>query len=159
MGRVLTSLKLGACAMGEHRRNQGEPPTGDYPVGYKRPPRNTQFVAGKSGNPSGRPQKVKSEKEVLEALLSKKFMVGGVVMTGRELAAQRLLKGALDGMTGLTKVFYDRIDATGVGREDALPDFTNLDNELIADLHERMRRDAEVEVENNFSKEEDDQNG
>lgn len=157
MGRVLTSLKLGACAMGEHRRNQGEPPTGDYPVGYKRPPRKNQFVAGKSGNPSGRPQKMKSEKEVLEALLSKKFMVGGVVMTGRELAAQRLLKGALDGVAGLTKVLYDRIDATGAGREDALPDFTNLDNELFADLHERMRPVAKVKESN--TKEEDDQNG
>lgn len=100
---------------------------------------------------------MKSEKEVLEALLRKEFMVGGVVMTARELAARRLLKGALDGMTGLTKVLYDRIDATGAGREDALPDFTSLDNELMADLHERMRLAAEVKE--TIAKEADVQNG
>jgi hypothetical protein len=143
--------------MTKHRRNEGEPPTGDYPVGYKRPPKNTQFVAGKSGNPSGRPQKMKSEKEVLEALLRKEFVVGGAVMTARELAAQRLLKGALDGATGLTKEFYSRIDATGAGRDDAQPGFTTVDNEILADLHERMRPDTKAKE--TIDLEEDDQDG
>ena len=143
--------------MGEHRRNQGEPPTGDYPVGYKRPPKDGQFVAGKSGNPSGKPQKMKSEKDVLEALLRKEFIVGGVVITARELAAQRLLKGALDGSTGLTKALYNRIDATGAGRDDALPDFTAVDREILADLHARIRPTADVKTA--IKEEEDDQDG
>jgi Family of unknown function (DUF5681) len=29
--------------------------TGDYPVGYGRPPKHTQFKKGSSGNPDGRP--------------------------------------------------------------------------------------------------------
>jgi len=29
----------------------------DFPVGYKKPPRETQFKPGQSGNPSGRPKK------------------------------------------------------------------------------------------------------
>ena len=98
-----------------------------------------------------------SEKEVLEAMLRREFTVNGVVMTARELAAQRLLKGALDGMTGLTKVLYDRIDATGAGREDALPDFPTVDNELIADLHERMR--PLTKVAETITREVDDQDG
>jgi hypothetical protein len=31
-------------------------PTGDYAVGYRRPPRATQFQPGQSGNPAGRPR-------------------------------------------------------------------------------------------------------
>jgi hypothetical protein len=34
------------------RKNSG---TSDYVVGYRRPPKVTQFAAGKSGNPKGRP--------------------------------------------------------------------------------------------------------
>jgi hypothetical protein len=30
----------------------------DYKVGYKKPPKETQFKSGKSGNPQGRPKKV-----------------------------------------------------------------------------------------------------
>jgi len=120
--------------MGEHQKNQGEPPTGDYPVGYKRPPKNTQFVAGKSGNPSGKPKKVKSEKEVLEIMLRKEFIVGGVVMTARELAAQRLLKGALDGNIGLTKVLYDRIDAHGIGNAPVEPDLDPEEEDIALRL-------------------------
>ena len=29
----------------------------DFPIGYKKPPRDTQFKPGQSGNPSGRPKK------------------------------------------------------------------------------------------------------
>jgi hypothetical protein len=31
-------------------------PTSDYPVGYARPPKATQFQPKHSGNPSGRPK-------------------------------------------------------------------------------------------------------
>lgn len=36
-----------------------------YTVGYKKPPRHTQFKPGQSGNPSGRPKKAKKLLEIL----------------------------------------------------------------------------------------------
>src|ERR1700734_1409990 len=38
----------------------------DHPVGYKKPPKETQFKPGQSGNPRGRPKKVLSIEEVAE---------------------------------------------------------------------------------------------
>jgi hypothetical protein len=37
-----------------------------YTVGYKKPPRNTRFKAGQSGNPKGRPKKTKTVEGVVK---------------------------------------------------------------------------------------------
>jgi hypothetical protein len=124
--------------MAEHRKNAGEPPSGEYPVGYKRPPKKNQFVPGTSGNKSGRPKKVKTEKETIEALLRKEFKVGDTTLTGREVTIQRLFQGAAKGEVGLTRTFFERIDSSGAGRDDALPDLTTIDKEILADLRARL---------------------
>ncbi len=41
-----------------------------YPVGYKKPPRRTQFQPGQSGNPNGRPQKTVTFQDALRELLA-----------------------------------------------------------------------------------------
>lgn len=41
----------------------------DYPVGYGRPPRHSQFKPGESGNPKGRPKKKKSLGSLLHEVL------------------------------------------------------------------------------------------
>ena len=40
-------------------------PTGDYPVGYAKPPKATQFQPKQSGNPSGRPKGRPSLNEII----------------------------------------------------------------------------------------------
>ena len=44
-------------------------------VGYRNPPKHTQFMKGKSGNPGGRPPKRKDLNTVLQRVLNRKILV------------------------------------------------------------------------------------
>jgi replication-associated recombination protein RarA len=48
---------------------------GDYPVGYGKPPKHTQFKPGTSGNPKGRPKETKNLKTDLVEELAEKILV------------------------------------------------------------------------------------
>lgn len=43
----------------------------EYDVGYKKPPKHSQFPPGKSGNPKGRPKKEKDEEKTTELNIKK----------------------------------------------------------------------------------------
>jgi hypothetical protein len=47
----------------------------DYRVGYGRPPKNSQFKPGQSGNPKGRPKGSKNLNAVLDKVLSQKLLI------------------------------------------------------------------------------------
>lgn len=47
----------------------------NYPVGYAKPPRNTRFKKGQSGNPAGRPKGSPNVATVLEQTLSELVVV------------------------------------------------------------------------------------
>jgi len=49
--------------------------SGNYDVGYAKPPKKTRFQPGKSGNPSGRPKGVRRFQQELDAILNEKITV------------------------------------------------------------------------------------
>jgi Family of unknown function (DUF5681) len=73
--------------------------TGDYEVGYGRPPKARQFTKGKSGNPGGRRRKSGPIKIDPMTILNEEFPVqtGGRVkqMSAKEVELRRILKRAV----------------------------------------------------------------
>lgn len=73
----------------------------DYEVGYKKPPTHSRWQPGQSGNPRGRPKKVKDFEKLLDIELSRTLRIteGGqqVSLTKRELILKTLVNDALKG--------------------------------------------------------------
>ncbi len=83
--------------------SQGPPDEGggDYEVGYKKPPKNTRFKAGQSGNPCGRPKSSKSLKTLVGKELNDNVDIreGGrlKVVSKRDVVAKQLVKKGMEG--------------------------------------------------------------
>jgi hypothetical protein len=73
----------------------------DYKVGYRKPPRHTQFKKGQSGNPAGRKPKSKNFDVLMERALDAKIKVkiagNEQLMSKREAIPLRLVQDALEG--------------------------------------------------------------
>src|SRR5579875_2376179 len=54
-----------------------DPPAspGDFEVGYKRPPKHTQFQPGCSGNPKGRPKRSKGLKTIIRETMLERIKI------------------------------------------------------------------------------------
>ena len=75
--------------------------TSDYQVGYKKPPRKTQFAKGQSGNPRGRPKRSDAV-NIRELLNGEQRGRNGEVISRREALVIKLLN---DAMSGKQKAF------------------------------------------------------
>ena len=73
----------------------------DYEVGYGKPPKNTQFKKGESGNSKGRPSKTKNTLTILTSELDKtvvlKENVKEVKLTKRQAMLRHMFNKAVQG--------------------------------------------------------------
>jgi hypothetical protein len=86
----------------------------DYEVGYKKPPKNTRFKKGRSGNLKGRP-KQKAANEIGEALL--KALATLVTVT---------INGKPERMTARRAIVRERVNAACKGDIKAMKDVARL---------------------------------
>ncbi len=74
---------------------------GDYAIGYGKPPPDTRFKPGQSGNPKGRPKGSKNMKTLIEHELDQKIVVreGGArrQVSKREVVVKKIVNKALEG--------------------------------------------------------------
>lgn len=96
--------------------------TDDYEVGYRRPPAETQFKKGQSGNPRGRPPKSDSRRAITERVLGETQRLAGqprgarALYTTLEVIVMKVKQLAASGHAQATAL-YTRI-AERHGRQD-----------------------------------------
>lgn len=120
----------------------------DYDVGYKKPPRSTRFKQGQSGNPRGRPRKVKDLDKLLDNELSQsiRFSDGGESKTApkRELLVKSIVNAALKGDRVAWKIVLG-ITQSHKTIEDFEPDAA--DRQALTDFLRKYKRDGSDEHE------------
>lgn len=68
----------------------------DYEVGYRKPPRHSQFKPGRSGNPRGRPKAAKGLQTIVRDTLSQKVAVRTATGTKRISKIEAILQKTLE---------------------------------------------------------------
>jgi len=119
----------------------------NYEVGFGKPPRQTQFKKGQSGNPQGRPRGARNMATLFTQALKERVTV---TENGRrrsiskqEALVKHLVNKALSGDRRLLQLLLDEVHVIEARAEssasaDNIPDETDL--RVFRQLHERIRR-------------------
>lgn len=119
-------------------------PVSDDKVGYRRPPRNTRFKKGKSGNPSGRPKGSKNLATIIHTTVSEKVVINENgrrrTISKLEAAAMQAANRAAAGDPRASRLLFDLLQQLDGGAAQPpsriLPD---ADKQIMKRLVARMR--------------------
>jgi hypothetical protein len=95
-----------------------EPPDGENSVGYKRPPKHSQFAKGRSGNPAGRP-KAQISISIKDLLDGDQMGKNGEVISKREAIVVRMLNDAFAGNQKAFGRFLKLLSMSGLKRTES----------------------------------------
>ena len=117
---------------------------GDYEVGYGKPPRETRFKRGQSGNPRGRPPGAKNLSTLLNEALNELVVVtengGRKRITKRRAAFKQLVNDAAKGEWRALKLLVDILQDIERRSEPQTEEssFSLADEKVIAQLKARL---------------------
>jgi len=117
----------------------------DYEVGYGKPPRDTRFKEGQSGNPRGRPPGLKNLKTLLSEALNEPVVVaengGHRKITKRQAIITQLVNRSATADLRAIKILLDMLRDIEGQTEPASPEtaaFTVADEKVIEQLRARF---------------------
>ncbi len=130
--------------MAKHRKDPRGPDELPYETGYRKPPKETRFQKGQSGNPSGRSKRAPALRDTLDRLLGKELTVNTsegprLVPTG-ELLLQAGIKKGLGGSVQAFKVVMELAERHGVGVVPEVRELEEADDAVMM----QILRDLEV---------------
>jgi Family of unknown function (DUF5681) len=123
----------------------------NYDVGYRRPPRHSQFRKGASGNPNGRPRNTKNLKTDLTEELREKILVrerDRPVKISKQRAIvktlmAKTLKGDAPAANTLMNLILRLLDFD-MAQEDMDQPLSSVDTEILAVLEGRLLRKSKA---------------
>jgi Family of unknown function (DUF5681) len=120
----------------------------EYEIGYKKPPRQTRFKRGESGNPSGRPKGSKNLATLLEKELRQRVVVNENgrrrSITKQEAMVKHMVNKALSGDRRLLQLMLEEIrllETRAASSATAIID--DADQQVMRQIQERLLRAAQ----------------
>jgi hypothetical protein len=121
--------------------------TGDYEVGYGKPPRHTRFAKGQSGNPRGRPCGAKNFTTLLEEALNEPVTVtengGRRKVSKRQAIITQLVNRSATADFRALKLLFDIVRDIERQTEPASPEtaeFSEADEKVLGQLRSRFSK-------------------
>jgi Family of unknown function (DUF5681) len=118
---------------------------GDYEVGYGKPPRDTRFPKGQSGNPRGRPPGAKNLKTLLSEALNEPVIVtengGRRKVTKRQAIVAQLVNRSATADFRAIKILLDIVRDIERQTEPTAPetsDFSEADEKVLEQIKARF---------------------
>lgn len=116
----------------------------EYRVGYRRPPLDTRFKKGKSGNPKGRAKGSKNTQSLLEEELSRPITVreGGVEkrMPVRRALLRQQINKALQGDSKAARLIIDKDAEIETKTPTVAPEALEIKDKAILDAFRHRAR-------------------
>jgi len=124
----------------------------DDAPGYKRPPKDSRFKPGKSGNPNGRPRGARGLKTDLDAVLRKRITIredGELRHVSRQMALllslyEKAVHGDTKAATQITAL-VTKLDAAGTQQTSEPPPVSDNDRAIVEAFLRRNSRSEENE--------------
>jgi len=117
-------------------------PKRHYTIGYGKPPKQSQWKKGQSGNPKGRPRRDRNVSAMVATLLTQRIVVRAGKTTKRrtrlEHLVHRLFEQALEGDPRLMKMVLDEARKEEARSEKDEPQMDHADREVVEAFLRRM---------------------